>query len=98
LVGAPVSPVPRRRGFRLRVPDWLTSLVNAGRAFVAIGFVELFRIVTEWPNGAFAITFTAIGILVLAPKAELAYAATMRFVIGYVLAAVFTAIIAFAVL
>ena len=55
LVGAPVSPVPRGRGFRLRVPDWLPSLVNAGRAFVTIGFVELFWIVTEWPNGAFAI-------------------------------------------
>jgi hypothetical protein len=38
-----------------------TSLVNAGRAFVAIGIVELFWIVTEWPNGALAITFTAIG-------------------------------------
>ena len=60
LVGAPVSPVPRGRGFRLRVPDWLPSLVNAGRAFVTIGFVELFWIVTEWPNGAFAITFAAI--------------------------------------
>jgi uncharacterized membrane protein YccC len=55
LVGAPVSPVPRGRGFRLRVPDWLPSLVNAGRAFVAIGIVELFWIVTEWPNGAFAL-------------------------------------------
>jgi Fusaric acid resistance protein family len=42
LVAAPVSPVPRGRGFRLRVPDWLPSLVNAGRAFVAIGTVELF--------------------------------------------------------
>jgi uncharacterized membrane protein YccC len=48
-----------RRGTR-RVPDWLPSLVNAGRAFVAIGIVELFWIVTEWPNGAFAITFAAI--------------------------------------
>ena len=31
------SPVPRGRGFRLRVPDWLPALVNAGRAFVTIG-------------------------------------------------------------
>jgi hypothetical protein len=30
LVGAPVSPVPRGRGFRLRVPDWLPSLVMRG--------------------------------------------------------------------
>jgi uncharacterized membrane protein YccC len=98
LVGAPVSPVPRGRGFRVRVPDWLPSLVNAGRAFVAIGIVELFWIVTEWPNGAFAITFTAIVVLLLAPQGDRAYAAAMRFMIGSVLGTVFTAIIAFAVL
>jgi uncharacterized membrane protein YccC len=98
LVGAPVSPVPRGRGFRLRVPDWLPSLVNAGRAFVAIGFVELFWIVTEWPNGAFAITFAAIVVLLLGPLAERAYAAAMRFMIGLALGTACTAIIAFAVL
>jgi uncharacterized membrane protein YccC len=80
------------------VPDWLPSLVNAGRAFVAIGIVELFWIVTEWPNGAFAIAFTAIVVLLLAPQGDRAYAAAMRFMIGSVLGTVFTAIIAFAVL
>ncbi len=98
LVGAPVSPVTRGRGFRLRVPDWLPSLVNAGRAFVAIVIVELFWIVTEWPNGAFAITFAAIVVLLLAPLAERAYAAAMRFMIGLALATGCTSIIAFAVL
>jgi uncharacterized membrane protein YccC len=98
LVGAHVSPVPRGRGFRLRVPDWLPSLVNAGRAFVAIAIVEFFWIMTEWPNGAFAITFTAITVLLLAPQADRAYAAAIRFMIGNVLGTVFTAIIAFAVL
>jgi uncharacterized membrane protein YccC len=98
LVAAPVSPVPRGRGFRLRVPDWLPSLVSAGRAFVAIGIVELFWIVTEWPNGALAITFTAISVLLLAPQADRAYAAAMGFIIGIALATIFTAIIAFAVL
>jgi uncharacterized membrane protein YccC len=98
LVGAPVSPVPRGRGFRVRVPDWLPSLVSAGRAFVAIGFVELFWIVTEWPNGAFAITFAAIVVLLLAPQGDRAYAAAMGFMTGNVLATIFTAIIAFAVL
>ena len=98
LVAAPVRPVPRGRGFRLRVPDWLPSLVNAGRAFVAIGIVELFWIVTEWPNGAFAITFTAIGVLLFAPRADQAYAAAMSFMVGTALGTVFAAIIAFAVL
>jgi Fusaric acid resistance protein family len=78
LVGAPVWSVPRRRGVQLRVPDWLPSLVNAGRAFVAIGIVELFWIMTEWPNGAFAITFTAITVLLLAPQADRAYVAGGR--------------------
>src|SRR5262249_11720248 len=53
---------------------------------------------TEWPSGAFAITFTAIVVLLLGPLADRAYAATMGFTIGIVLATVFTAIIAFAVL
>jgi len=98
LVGAPVRSVPRRRGVQLRVPDWLPSLVNAGRAFVAIGIVEIFWIMTEWPNGAFAITFTAITVLLLAPQADRAYAAAMGFMIGSALGTVCTAIIAFAVL
>src|SRR5271157_4387835 len=61
LVADPARPVPRRGCVRLRVPDLLPSLVNAGRAFVVIGAVELFWIVTEWPNGAGAITWAAIG-------------------------------------
>ena len=98
LVGAPTSPVARGRGYRLRVPDWLPSLVNAGRAFVAIIIIELFWIMTEWPNGAFAITFTAIGVLLFAPRADQAYATAKSFMVGNVLATVFTAVIAFAVL
>jgi uncharacterized membrane protein YccC len=98
LVAAPVTPVPRGRGFRLRVPDWLPCLVNAGRAFVTIGIVELFWIVTEWPNGAFAITFAAITVVLFAPRADQAYATAKSFMAGNVLATVFTAIIAFAVL
>jgi uncharacterized membrane protein YccC len=98
LVDSPVRPLAPHLGFRLRVADWLPSIVNAGRAFVAIGIVELFWIVTEWPNGALAITFTAISVLLLAPLADRAYAAAMGFMIGIALATIFAAIIAFAVL
>jgi hypothetical protein len=28
LIGDPARPLPRRRGLRLRVPDWLPSLVS----------------------------------------------------------------------
>jgi len=80
------------------VPDWLPSLVNAGRAFVVIGAAELLWIATEWPNGAGAITFAAIGVILLAPRADQAYAAAMSFTVGTVLAAAVAAIIAFAVL
>jgi Fusaric acid resistance protein family len=54
LVTAFARPPHRRSSVQIRVPDWLPSLVNAGRAFVAIGTVEPFWIMTEWPNGAFA--------------------------------------------
>jgi uncharacterized membrane protein YccC len=98
LVDSHVRPLAPHRGFRLRVPDRLPSLVNAGRAFITIGAVELFWIMTEWPNGALAITFTAIGILLLAPQGDRAYAAAIEFAAGAALGTVFTAIIAFAVL
>ena len=98
LLADPARPVARRGIVRLRVPDWLPSLVNAGRAFVVIGVAELFWIVTEWPNGAGAITFAAIGVILLAPRADQAYAAAMSFTVGTVLAAAVAAIIAFAVL
>jgi len=86
----------RRRRTRLHVPDWLPALVNAGRAFVAIGAVEVFWIVTAWPNGALAITFTAISVIIFAPKADVAYAVAMSFTVGIGLAAVCAAIVAFA--
>jgi uncharacterized membrane protein YccC len=92
------APVPRRGGFRLRVPDWLPALVNAGRAFVAIGAVELFWIVTAWPNGAGAIEFAAIVVILLSPRADQAYAAAVSFIAGIGLATAFAAIITFAVL
>jgi uncharacterized membrane protein YccC len=80
------------------VPDWLPALVNGGRAFVTIGAVEVFWIATEWPNGAQAITFAAIGVILLAPRADAAYAQARSLLIGVVLAAVCAAIILFAVL
>ena len=54
LVADSPRPTPRRGRVRLRVPDWLPALVNAGRAFVVIGAADLFWIVTAWPNGASA--------------------------------------------
>jgi uncharacterized membrane protein YccC len=98
LLADPAQPVPRRGGVRLRVPDWLPALVNAGRALIVIGAVELFWILTEWPNGALAITFAAIGVILFAPRADQAYATAMGFMVGTGLTAAFAAIIGFAVL
>jgi uncharacterized membrane protein YccC len=98
LVGAPVRSLPRRRAVQIRVPDWLPSLVNAGRAFVVICAAEAFWIVTGWPSGVAAILFAAIGVLLFAPQADRAYATTKSFMVGTGLSAVFAAIIAFAVL
>ena len=94
LVNAPGRPLPAR-SFRLIVPDWLPALVNAGRAFVMIGAVELFWIVTEWPNGAFPITFTAIVVLLLSPRGEQAYAVATAFTLGTAGSVVCAAIIKF---
>jgi uncharacterized membrane protein YccC len=98
LVADPTRVRSRGSSYRLYVPDWLPALVNAGRAFVAIGAVEVFWIVTAWPNGALAITFTAISVLLFAPRADQAYKVAMSFMMGTALAAVLAAIVAFAVL
>ena len=98
LVADPVSRVPRRGSLQLRVPDWLPSLANAGRAFAAIGAVSLFWIVTEWPSGAAAISFAAIIVILLSPRADQAYAGGIAFLLGTLLNVVLAAIVAFAVL
>ena len=99
LVADPARPVSRSRGLRrLRIPDWLPSLVNATRAFVVIGAADLFWIVTEWPNGAGAITFATIGVILFAPRADYAYTAASGFAVGTMIAAVAAAIIEFALL
>jgi uncharacterized membrane protein YccC len=98
LVADPARPRSRRHRARLYVPDWLPALVNAGRVFVTIAAVETFWIITAWPNGALAITWTAIGIILFSPRADEAYAHAVSFTVGSGLAAVCAAIILFAIL
>ena len=98
LVDDPARSVLRRRGLRVRVPDWLPSLVNAGRAFVTIGAVELIWIVTAWPNGASAITFAAIAVILFSPRADQAYTVAISFMVGTGLTAALAATVDFAVL
>jgi uncharacterized membrane protein YccC len=98
LVDDPAQPVPSRGGIQLRIPDWVPALVNGARAFVTIGAVTLFWIVSAWPNGASAITFAAIGVILFAPRADQAYASAVSFMVGAILTAAFAAIVKFAVL
>ena len=97
LVADPARPLPRR-SVRLRLPDWLPALVNAARAFVTIAAVALFWIVTEWPNGASAMTWAALTVILMSPRADQAYAHAFRVAAGNALSAIFAAVLLFAVL
>jgi uncharacterized membrane protein YccC len=88
----------RRRGARLHVADWLPALVDGGRAFLAIGAAEIFWIVSQWPSGALGITWTAITVILFAPRADESYGRALSFTVGNSLAAVCAAIVLFAVL
>jgi uncharacterized membrane protein YccC len=98
LVDAPDRRSPRHRGFRLSVPDWLPALVNAARALVAIGAIELFWLATAWPHGTLAMLFVAIVILLSSPKGDLAYHNAIAFVLGTAGFVLCAAIIEFSVL
>ena len=69
-----------------------------GRAFVTIGAIELFWVVTAWPNGASAIVFSAVAVLLLSPKGDQAYAGAMAFALGVAGGVPAAAIVKFAVL
>src|SRR6201999_887021 len=83
---------------RLTEPDWLPALLNAGRAFLAVGAVELFWVATAWPNGVSAIVFVAVLVLLLSPKGDLAYGGALAFALGTAGAVVCAAVIKFAML
>jgi uncharacterized membrane protein YccC len=99
LMADPTRRAPRHPGIRrLNIPDWLPAVVNGGRTFVTIASMALFWIVTAWPGGSQAIVFAAIVSVLMAPRAELAYATALISVIGVVFNVVLAAIVAFAVL
>ena len=98
LVDAPGQLTPGHQGVQLGVPDWLPALVNAARAFITIGVVELFWVATAWPNGAYAMLFAAILVLLLSPKGDLAFGGSIAFALGTGAAVICAALIKFAVL
>ena len=98
LVDAPHHPSPEARGFRLGEPDWVPALINATRAFLAVSALELFWVAIAWPNGASAIIFVAVLVLLLSPKGDLAYGGSLAFALGIAGAVVWAAAIKFAML
>ncbi|HYZ33358.1 MAG TPA: FUSC family protein, partial [Crenalkalicoccus sp.] len=98
LVAAPDRAIPRRSAMPLQVPDWLPPLVNAGRAIAVIIAIQLAWIVTAWPSGAVAMTWTAITVILFAPHADEAYAGAVGFTAGNAVAAGCAAVLDFAVL
>jgi uncharacterized membrane protein YccC len=98
LLTDPARHIPGSASAQFYVPDLLPSLLDGLRVFVTIGAVEIFWIVTEWPNGTQAIVFASIGVMLFAQRADQAYATVMSFMIGVVLSVVLAATVAFAVL
>src|SRR5258708_17833497 len=98
LLADPARSVPKFGSTRLNVPDLLPSLLDGLRVFATIGAVELFWIVTEWPNGPQALVFATIGVILFSPKSDQAHAVVVSFIVGVALSAVFASIVEFAVL
>jgi uncharacterized membrane protein YccC len=80
------------------VPDLLPAFVNAMRVFIVMGAFELFWIVTAWPSGTSAITWSAIFVILFSPTADQAYANAKIRLLGISLTAALAAIFKFAVL
>ena len=70
---------------RLHVPDWLPPSVSALRVLLAVPAISLFWIASAWPNGASAITFCAVIVVLLPLQGDVAYSASMTFLKGCVL-------------
>ena len=83
---------------RLHVPDWLPPSINAGRIFVTMGLAQLFWIITAWPDGASAVTFAAVIVILFSPRDEQAYPLALDFFYAMILVAIVAAVIDFVVL
>jgi uncharacterized membrane protein YccC len=98
LVDAPRRPLRNLQSFRLGVSDWLSPLINAARAFVAIAALTVFWLVTAWTSAASAIVFAASTILTLAPRGDLAYGGAIVAAVAVACVLPCAAIIKFAML
>ena len=98
LLADPSHPLHGARATRFYFPDWLPCVVNSIRIFVTVGAVELFWVVTAWPTGAQAITFSSIYVFLLTLQGDRVHSTATDFLIGVCLTAASAAIVKFAVL
>lgn len=99
LLGVPDHGAARRRArMRLRTADWLPAVVIAVRVFLTVSTVEVFWVLTQWPSGALAIAFSAIGTILFTVQPYQSYRMAIGFVAGTIAAACLAATIKFAVL
>ena len=94
----PRDMIPVKGMASLHVPDWLPPSIAALRVLLSVGAISLFWIASAWPNGAFAITFCAIIVVLLPLQGDLAYSASMTFLKGCVLGTGVAAVLVFAIL
>jgi uncharacterized membrane protein YccC len=98
LVTTPGREKPDHASKRLYVPDVLPAVVNALRIILVLSAVELFWIGTDWSEGQSMISFTAIGVVLFAPRMDEAYGIAVGFAVGTVITAGLAAVVNFAVL
>ena len=94
----PSDMIPVKGMARLHVPDWLPPWIAALRVLLAVAVMSVFWIATAWSNGAMAITFCAIIVVLLPVQGDLAYSASMTFLKGCVLGTGVAAVLVFAIL
>jgi len=90
--------VPYSRRFRRYLPDLLPASIAAARVFATIVAIELIWIATAWPDGARAISFAAISVILFSSREAQAYGEARAFTLGLALVSALAAIVRFAVL
>ena len=70
LLVAPRRAIPRQRHLHWSVPDCLPALVSALRVVVTFVVIEFLWMLTAWPNGADALVFGTISVLLFSPRGD----------------------------
>ena len=85
LLAVPRQSRPSPGRLHLRVPDLLPCFVSALRVFVTVAAIELLWALTAWPDGAQAIVFGSISVLLFSPRGDQVGPAADGFAIGTML-------------